>query len=157
MPVLGKRSKYYDYVPIFPYSHERIEAAIDFYKQQGIDNIILIAHGCGAHMAMSYIDKYGDSAINAYVGVGMGATDYKQKVVKFFPLDKMKVPILDVFGERDFAGVKRMAAARKNQIEAANNPQSAQMMIKKAKHYYKEKGSAEDLAQTIDTWMSGLK
>jgi vancomycin permeability regulator SanA len=32
MPVLGKEAKYYDYVPIFPYSHERIDAAINFYK-----------------------------------------------------------------------------------------------------------------------------
>jgi uncharacterized ferritin-like protein (DUF455 family) len=28
-----------------------------------IDNIVLIAHGCGAHMSMSYLDKYGDSKI----------------------------------------------------------------------------------------------
>jgi hypothetical protein len=39
MPVLGKEAKYYDYVPIFPYSHERIDAAINFYKAKGIDNI----------------------------------------------------------------------------------------------------------------------
>jgi hypothetical protein len=43
MPVLGKGAKYYDYVPIFPYSHERIDAAINFYKAKGIDNIVLIA------------------------------------------------------------------------------------------------------------------
>jgi vancomycin permeability regulator SanA len=36
---LGKGAKYYDYVPIFPYSHERIDAAINFYKAKGIDNI----------------------------------------------------------------------------------------------------------------------
>jgi hypothetical protein len=40
-------------------SHERIDAAINFYKAKGIDNIVLIAHGCGAHMSMSYLDKYG--------------------------------------------------------------------------------------------------
>ncbi|MBT3744562.1 MAG: DUF3530 family protein, partial [Candidatus Thioglobus sp.] len=76
MPVLDKKAKYYDYVPIFPYAHERIEAAIDFYKQLGVDNIILISHGCGAHMAMSYFDKFGDDKVNAFVGIGMGATDY---------------------------------------------------------------------------------
>jgi pimeloyl-ACP methyl ester carboxylesterase len=70
MPVLGKGAKYYDYVPIFPYSHERIDAAINFYKAKGIDNIVLIAHGCGAHMSMSYLDKYGDSKIKGYIGIG---------------------------------------------------------------------------------------
>jgi len=58
MPVLDKQATYYDYVPIFPYAHERIDAAINFYKQRGVDNIILISHGCGAHMSMSYFDKY---------------------------------------------------------------------------------------------------
>ena len=157
MPVLDKNAKYYDYVPIFPYSHERIEAAIDFYKGRGIDNIILIAHGCGAHMAMSYFDKYGDDKISAYVGIGMGATDYKQKVVKRMPLDVMLKPVLDVYGEKDFPGVRRSATERKWLMSVANNPKSAQKIISKADHYYKEDGSAELLVKEIDRWMSGLK
>ena len=79
-------------MPIFPYSHKRIDVAINFYKKQGIENIVLIAHGCGAHMSTSYIDKYGDSKIKAFVGIGMGATDYKQKIVNGFPFYKMSVP-----------------------------------------------------------------
>jgi predicted alpha/beta hydrolase family esterase len=51
------------------YSHERIDAAINFYKAKGIDNIVLIAHGCGAHMSMSYLDKYGDSKIKGYINI----------------------------------------------------------------------------------------
>jgi len=130
MPVLDKKAKYYDYVPIFPYAHERIEAAIDFYKQRGVDNIILIGHGCGAHMSMSYIDKYGDSKISAYVGVGMGATDYKQKLIKPFPLDKMLTPVLDVFGENDFPGVVRLSESRQDLMDVSANAKNAQMVIK---------------------------
>jgi pimeloyl-ACP methyl ester carboxylesterase len=157
MPVLDKKAKYYDYVPIFPYAHERIEAAIDFYKQRGVDNIILIGHGCGAHMSMSYIDKYGDSKISAYVGVGMGATDYKQKLIKPFPLDKMLTPVLDVFGENDFPGVVRLSESRQDLMDVSANAKNAQMVIKGADHYYKENGSSQVLVKTIDTWLSGLK
>ena len=157
MPVLEKSAKYYDYVPIVPYSHERIEAAIDFYKQRGIDNIILIGHGCGAHMSMSYIDKYGDDKISAYIGIGMGATDYKQKMVKQFPLDSMLKPVLDVFGENDFPGVKRLSESRRDLMDIANNKQSAQMVIEKADHYYKESGTSQGLIDTIDAWLSRLK
>ncbi len=156
MPVLGKQATYYDYVPIFPYAHERIEAAIDFYKQRGVDNIILIAHGCGAHMSMSYFDKYGDDKINAYVGVGMGATDYKQKVIKRMPLDSMLKPVLDVYGEKDFPGVRRSAEDRKWLMDIANNKQSAQKVIKKADHYYQEKETAAELIDTIDRWLTQL-
>jgi pimeloyl-ACP methyl ester carboxylesterase len=156
MPVLNKRATYYDYVPIFPYSHERIEAAINFYKELGIDNIVLISHGCGAHMAMSYFDKFGDNNISAYVGIGMGATDYKQKVIKRMPLDIILKPVLDVYGEKDFSGVKRSAPNRKWLMNIANNKQSKQMVIKKADHYYKEKGTADKLVEVIDDWLSGL-
>ncbi|MEO1890289.1 MAG: DUF3530 family protein [Candidatus Thioglobus sp.] len=157
MPVLDKNATYYDYVPIFPYAHERIEAAIDFYKQHGIDNIVLVSHGCGAHMSMSYFDKYGDDKINAYVGIGMGATDYKQKVIKRFPLDIMIKPVLDIYGERDFPGVVRLSESRKALMDISGNKQNAQKVIKGADHYYKENGSSQVLVKTIDTWLSGLK
>ena len=157
MPVLDKNATYYDYVPIMPFSHERIEAAIDFYKARGIDNIILISHGCGAHMSMSYFDKYGDDKINAYVGIGMGATDYKQKVIKRFPLDIMLKPVLDVYGERDFPGVVRLSESRKALMDISGNKKNAQKVIKGADHYYKEERSADNLIKVIDTWLSNLK
>ena len=157
MPVLDKNATYYDYVPIFPYAHERIQAAIEFYKQRGVDNIILISHGCGAHMSMSYFDKYGDDEINAYVGIGMGATDYKQKVIKRFPLDIMLKPVLDVYGENDFSGVVRLSESRKALMDISGNKQNTQKVIKGGDHYYKENGSAEVLTNTIDTWLNGLK
>jgi len=157
MPVLDKNATYYDYVPIFPYAHERIEAAIDFYKQRGVDNIVLVSHGCGAHMSMSYFDKYGDDKVSAYVGIGMGATDYKQKVIKRFPLDIMLKPVLDVYGEKDFPGVVRLSESRKVLMDVSGNKQNAQKVIKGADHYYKENGTAQVLTDTIDTWLVGLK
>lgn len=155
MPVLDKQAKYYDYVPIFPYSHQRIKAAINFFRTQGISNIVLIAHGCGVHMLMSYIDKYSDKAFSAFVGIGMGATDYKQKLVNGFPLDKMSVPVLDIYGEQDFAGVKRLAAYRKGLI-SAGHPKSQQVVVKNAGHYYQAQGTAVALIADIDAWLNTL-
>lgn len=152
MPVLAKGAKYYDYVPTFPYAHQRIKAAINFYKKQGIDNIVLIAHGCGAHMAMSYFDKYVDKNIKAFVGIGMGATDYKQKLIKPYPLEKMKIPVLDIFAENDFLGVLRLSKIRKPKLNAP----SQQMMIKNASHYYTEEGAMEDLLNAIDGYLKDL-
>ena len=40
--------------------------------------MVLIAHGCGSHMAQHWFEVRGDAAVNqmdAYVGIGMGATD----------------------------------------------------------------------------------
>lgn len=155
MPVLGKEAKYFDYVPIFPEAYPRIEAAIGYLKQQGFDNIVLIAHSCGAHMAMNWIAKNGDDAIAAYVGIGMGATDYKQPMVKPFPLDRMSVPILDVYGSKDYPAVLRMAPERKALMDKAGNPQSSQQVIKGAEHYMN--GHNDALVETISQWLDKLE
>lgn len=155
MPVLEKKAKYYDYVPILPESYPRIEAAIRYLKEQGIKQIVLIAHSCGAHMAMNWIDKAGDGSIDAYVGIGMGATDYKQPMRKPFPLDRMKVPLLDIYGSQEYPAVLKMAAERKAMLDQAGNPQSSQRVIPGADHYFG--GHNEALVEAIADWLDGLR
>lgn len=150
MPVLGKQAKYYDYVPIFPYAFERIKAAIDFYKKRGVKNIILIAHGCGAHMAMGYFDQFGDEQISRFVGIGMGATDYGQKMIKPYPLERLKIPVLDIFAEHDFKGVLWLSKIRKPRL----NAKSTQIEIKNADHYYQQEDLVEQLITQINTWLT---
>jgi len=154
LPVLGKEAKYFDYVPLFPEAYPRIEAAIAYLRQQGAQRIVLIAHSCGAHMAMNWIDENGDSAIDAYVGIGMGATDYKQPMAKPFPLATMKVPILDVYGSNDYPAVLRMAPERKAMLEQAGNPQSSQQVVEGAEHYFN--GHNEALVEVVSDWLSDL-
>lgn len=155
LPVLEKEAKYFDYVPLFPEAPPRIEAAIAYLREQGAKRIILIAHSCGAHMAMHWIDEQGDSAIDAYVGIGMGATDYKQPMAKPFPLAKMQVPILDIYGSNDYPAVLRMAPERKAMMEQAGNPQSAQHVIDGAEHYFN--GHNDVLVEVVGEWLRGLE
>ena len=57
MPVLEKQAKYYDYVPILKFGSSRINAAIAHMRDQGVDNIILLAHSCSVHMAMHWVNS----------------------------------------------------------------------------------------------------
>lgn len=166
MPVLEKKAKYYDYVPIFPEALPRIESAIKYARDQGNKKIILIAHSCGAHMAMAWVsanedisnkhltNKNMNKKIDAYVGIGMGATDYKQPMLNVFPLDQLKIPVLDVFAENDYPAVINMAESRKLLMDLAENKKSKQIIIKGANHYYVDKG--EDLTQAIGEWLDTL-
>lgn len=155
MPVLHKQAKYYDYEPLFPEAQPRIEAAIRYLKEQGVEKIVLIAHSCGAHMAMHRVRQISDNGLDAYVGIGMGATDLGQKMRQPFPLDKMTVPVLDIYGENDFPAVLRMAPQRLAMIQKAGNPQSAQQQIAEAEHYFADHG--DELVEVIATWLNGLK
>lgn len=154
MPVLEKTAKYYDYVPLFPAATPRIEAGLKHLKDQGADNIILFAHSCGAHMAMNWIRSKGDTSISAFIGAGMGATDYKQSMKQPLPLAEMKVPVLDIYGENDYPGVIRMAPERKTAIDKAGNKKSQQVVVPEANHYYTDKGDA--LVESVVKWLKTL-
>lgn len=154
MPVLEKSAKYYDYVPLFPAASPRIEAGVKYLKDQGIDNVILFAHSCGAHMAMEWIRSKGDGMISAYIGAGMSATDYKQKMNKSFPLAEMRVPVLDIYGEDEYPAVIQLAPERKAAIEKAGNKKSSQVVVPKANHYFTDQGDA--LVSAVVKWLDTL-
>ncbi len=159
MPVLEKQAKYYDYLPLYVEAIPRIEAAIAYAREQlkennGNNKVVLIGHSCGAHMAMAWADTESFESIDAYVGIGMGATDYKQPMKHPFPLDKIKVPVLDVYAENDYPAVLKMAAERLRLIKIAANKKSSQLIVKGAEHYYVDKG--EELTKVINQWLKSL-
>ena len=156
MPVLEKAAKYYDYVPLFTHAQPRIEAAITYLKQQGIHNIVLFSHSCGVHMAMDWVRDQGDQSLAAYIGAGMGATDYQQKMAEPFPLADMRVPVLDIYGSQEFKGVLRMAPERLAAIKKANHPKSRQQVIDGANHYFNTEEQSEALLTSVTSWLDSL-
>lgn len=155
LPVLEKQAKYYDYVAVFDEATPRIEAAIEFLKEQGNKKIILLAHSCGVHMAMQYVRNRGEDGFDAFVGIGMGATDYKQPMRQTFPFDNMKKPVLDVFGGDDYPAVHRLAALRAQTSTEAANELNTQKKIPGANHYFTDKGDV--LVEAVGSWLENLK
>jgi hypothetical protein len=154
MPVLEKAAKYYDYVHVFPESYPRIEAAIEHLRQNGSQRVVLIAHSCSVHMSLAWINEVGDQAIDGYVGVGMGATDYQQPMLEDFPLADMSVPVLDIYGADEYPAVKRKAPERLAAMQKAGNPRSAQVVVPAADHYFKGRG--QQLLEAVSDWLDGL-
>jgi hypothetical protein len=154
MPVLEKGAKYFDYVPIFEEALPRINAGIEYIREHNDLPIVLIAHSCGAHMAMEWVRKFGDEIIDAYVGIGMGATDYGQLMLEPFPLDGMKVPVLDVYGAGEFPAVIRMAPERLAMMHKAGNPLSEQIVVPDADHYFHDRGAP--LLEVVSDWLGKL-
>ncbi len=155
MPVLAKDAKYYDYIPVFQHALPRIDAGIRFLREQGHERIVLVAHSCGAHMAMAWVRAQGGESIDAFVGLGMGATDYRQPMHQPFPLDWMKVPVLDLYGADDYPAVIRMAPGRLAMIEKAGHPASRQLVLPDADHYFTDQGDA--LTDAVAGWLDQLR
>ena len=152
MPVLGKEAKYYDYLPIFDDAVPRIEAAIKYLRAQGNQKIVMLAHSCGVHMSMHYLGLQGDDELDAYIGIGMGATDYRQPMLEPFPLESIDVPVLDIYGSEDFPAVGRLAPQRWHQVQKAGNALSQQKVVSDADHYFTDRG--ERLVEVIGEWLS---
>lgn len=154
MPVLDKEAKFYDYVEILPEAFPRIDAAIDFLKEKENKKIVLIAHSCSAHMAMAWVDAGHMRDLDGFIGIGMGAVDYKQPMLKPFPLDKIKIPVLDVFGQEEYPAVKKGAPGRLAAIKKAGNEKSTQLVVPNANHYFTDQGQA--LLDVVAPWLNDL-
>jgi alpha-beta hydrolase superfamily lysophospholipase len=153
MPVLAKDARYYDYVPVFPEAIPRIEAGITYLQSRGYARIVLLAHSCGVHMSMAWLEVADKPQIAGYIGIGMGATDYGQPMRKPFPFDRLKVPFLSILGSEDYPAVQRMAADIKSRMHDFA-PLSAQRTIPGADHYYDDYQDA--LTDTVADWLESL-
>ena len=151
LPVLKKQSTYLEYTKIFYDSDERILSALDhIYKKN--DKVIIIAHSCGVHMLMSFIqNKNISSKISSLVLIGSGAVDKGQKLIHEYPYDKIKVPILDLFGESDFNLVLKNANKRKKLIKETS-VKSQQIKIKSSDHYHTD--NSERVITFVKKWLS---
>ena len=156
LPVLQKGATYYDYVPLFAPANQRIKAAVRYLQEQEIERIILIAHSCGVHMSMAYIDAVGDQALAAYIGIGMGATDRGQQMAKSYPLQDMNIPVLALHGSDDYPSVQRHAPDVLAGLDQAGHGYSRQQVIASADHNFTEQAATEVLVETVVEWLEEL-
>ncbi len=154
MPVLDNQSTFYDYLEILHEAHPRINAAIDFLHKKNIRNIALLAHSCSVHMAVDWLEKFPDKGASAFIGVGMGSTDIGQPMLKQFPLERFKIPILDIRAENDYPAVIRFAPDRWKRMQQAGHKKSEQRVVENADHYFTARGDA--LLVEVADWLNKL-
>ena len=151
LPVLEKGSTYNDYVDIFYNSDQRIISAVENISLEN-DRLIIIAHSCGVHMLMSFIENFDlPSKVTAKVMIGSEAVDKGQKLVAEYPYGKINVPILDIFGEYDFDLVRKESAKRERLIKKISE-KSSQYEIKSSSHYHED--NADKVIQIVKKWLS---
>lgn len=123
MPVLRADAKGEDYGPVFPEAVERLKVSVDFLAAKGYDRIVLVTHSLGTRMAARYLEKYPDAPVAAWVAIGSSeALDYS----------RLRMPVLDLYGENDLPGVLSTAKKR----AAGLRGRSAQVVSPKADHFF---------------------
>jgi len=125
MPALAADAKGEFYPALFPDAAERLHAAVDFLRDKGHRKVAIVSHSMGARMVNHFLANRGTA--DAWVAVGISTGVFQQP-------DALKIPVFDVYGEKDFPVVLQHAARRADAIR--RNRGSGQMSVAGADHYF---------------------
>lgn len=142
MPVLAATVKDEEYLPLFPDAAERLQAAVAFLKSKGYRKIALASHSMGSRMSNFFLAGAPENGIDAWVSIGISSGDFAEP-------GKLRMPVLDIYGERDFPQVLKQAEARAAVLKKLKG--SAQIEVAGADHYFA--GSENELVRQVKQFL----
>jgi len=139
MPVLQVDAKTEAYPPTFDDAADRIKLAVAFLKDKGYAKVAVVSHSLGSRMSYHYLSRTPDAAVAAWVAIGTsGAPD----------LAKLKLPVLDLYGQNDLPQVVQNAGKRKAGLKQKG---SAQIRVPGADHFFE--GQDGPLLEQVRGWL----
>lgn len=148
LPLLDKSADYEDYDSLYPEVPPRMKAAYDYLANLGNSTVIVVAHSQGATMASYYLAHH-DHGIKAAVLIGMSAQHIDLGINSAESLKKISIPVLDIYGSKDFPAV--LATSERRLKSAAHNNSYSQIVIENAYHFFDE--HQEELLDTTRNWL----
>ena len=144
MPVLASTAKIGDYLPTFPDADERLALAIGWLRARGASKVAIVSHSLGATMANHYLIHSPNPGVDAWVFLSIinGLED----------MNRIKIPVLDVFGSQDWDVTRFGADERKAQI--AQIAGSQQVIVPGGQHFYE--GKREVLTTLIVAFLDAV-
>ena len=127
MPVLAADAKADAYPPLFPDAAERLHAAVAFLKAKGHRKIAIASHSLGSPMSNFFLVSTPDHGVAAWISIGIVPGEFTEP-------GKLRLPVLDIYGERDFPDVLQQTEARAAVLKTLRG--SAQIEVAGADHYF---------------------
>ena len=148
MPILHNEAEYEEYVALYPEVPPRLRAAEAFLKEKGIQTMMIAAHSQGTTMVSYYPSRY-PSDVKGLIAIGMGATQKDRHVNSAESLNKVTIPLLDLYGDDDLPGVLETVDVR--EADAAHNVRYSQQVIEGANHFFD--GVEDKLISAVVDWV----
>jgi pimeloyl-ACP methyl ester carboxylesterase len=137
LPVLGGGAKIGDYIFTYPEAAERYDLAAEWLRSKGFQNVAIVSHSLGATMANQYLMNTKKTHVKAWVFVGI--------INGLEEMFRIKMPVLDVYGGKDWEITQVGASERRKQIMKING--SRQVMVPDALHFFE--GKENELVQVV--------
>ncbi|MCU7807654.1 MAG: alpha/beta hydrolase family protein [Candidatus Thiodiazotropha sp. (ex Semelilucina semeliformis)] len=129
----------------------RIQAAVDYFSARENTNLVLIGHGLGAHMALTYLAEAPSVSVRALVALSLSAESGKTESTVISSISSLKVPMFDLYGSLDRPNVTDSAKARRAAGKKHLKEKYRQSQIMGANHDYT--GLQESLQRRIEAWL----
>jgi pimeloyl-ACP methyl ester carboxylesterase len=154
MPVLSNDAELVDYAPLIPEAGPRIKAAASYLTKQGYDHIALIGHSLGATMGSASLATDAPPGVMGFVTIGMGTSKLDAKLDNLSYLEKISLPVFDLYGSRDLDAVRDSTKDRANAARSAGNTGYRQTEIEGADHFFA--GLDDELVRRVRGWLDRL-
>ncbi|MBE9563665.1 MAG: alpha/beta fold hydrolase [Proteobacteria bacterium] len=154
MPVLSNEAEYKDYAPLYDEVAVRIDAAISYLIKAGSKEIVLLGHSQGSSMTAYYLANVKDSAakqsVKGFVAIGIASFADDARMNSISSLEKITVPVLDLYGDNDLENILNTVAERAAAAKVAGNKSYTQTKIT-GNHFFDDN---EDLMiKTVADWL----
>ncbi len=143
MPILAANASYKSYATLFPDAVDRLKVAVSHLNNLGYKRITIVSHSNGSRMSREYLLD-NPASLTAWAALSLTQGDTFKGI---------KVPILDLYGEKDLPHVLASAAKRKASFE--NVSASKQITIPNADHFFNL--HENQMIKTVITFLDGLK
>lgn len=153
LPIVSAENPLENYGQTLPMTAERIKAAVKLLRDRKFLNIVVIAHSFGAASTLAYLEKEKGQKVVALVAIGLHEYPFVKPAIDVLELiEKSKIPVLDIYGARDFKKVVSQAPDRRLAAKKGDNQQYEQLEIEGADHYF---NNMEDvLIKRIRGWLN---
>ena len=155
LPILDADIKLSEYGKTFPEAFQRIDAGVRYLRARGVKQIVLIGHSTGAMTAAAYVAERPKATLGGIVSIGFttepAGNHYMQAVSL---LEKIRLPVLDIFGGQDLAVVLSTVKARTAAAKKAGNNAYTQVRVNGANHFYTD--HYNDLRASLGAWLAKL-
>lgn len=150
MPVLAPSESFDEYGATIPETIRRIAAGIEYLRKRDYASVFIIGYSYGAVGALSYLVEKPDA--DGLVTIGVLAREFLQPQIDVTALlSRISLPVLDVYGGRDFPEVIRKAQDRRHAARSHGNTDFRQAVVEGADHYFT--GQEDTLLRIIVDWL----
>jgi len=149
LPEVKEQASDQHHAALLDQASAHILSAQAFLQNKGAKRIVLVAYGLGARMAVDWLSKTPQSAVQALVLISMADGKKDSGIDTNQELLKINIPVLDVYAEHDMDKVIQAASERKHHRNRMSKYR--QLEIFAADQYYSQ--LENELIKRVRGWL----